>query len=217
MIGVAGEDLLGAVKLFQQQAAHHEMRPSHRAERKNRVGTLDNRWTEPVGAADGEGECRRAAVAPGGEPVGELAARPELPAFVERDEYRASRHRSEDQLGLVCLQLRRRQLFLLLELDDRRWRLEPFEILGLQLAERAAALFADGEDEGADGQALLPGRFGVGQVRAPHFFKIVMGADFRPEDVDDDVAGVDQHPIALGLALDRGAPFLGQDLEQMLG
>src|SRR5204863_8884403 len=36
----------------------------------------------------------------------------------------------------------------------------------------------------------------------PHFFEIVEGAHLRPEHVDDDVAGVDQHPVGLGLALD---------------
>src|SRR6185437_1153033 len=34
----------------------------------------------------------------------------------------------------------------------------------------------------------------------PHLLEIVEGADFGPEDVDDDVYGVDQHPIALAHA-----------------
>src|SRR5512135_2420822 len=36
----------------------------------------------------------------------------------------------------------------------------------------------------------------------PHFFEIVEGAHFRAEYVDDDIAGVDQHPITMGQALD---------------
>src|SRR3546814_14063086 len=38
------------------------------------------------------------------------------------------------------------------------------------------------------------------QVHAPHLFQIVERAHFRPEEMDDDVAGVEQHPVA---ALDR--------------
>ena len=36
----------------------------------------------------------------------------------------------------------------------------------------------------------------------PHLLDIVESPDFRPEDVDDDIAGVDQHPIAVLEAFD---------------
>ena len=39
----------------------------------------------------------------------------------------------------------------------------------------------------------------------PHLLEIVEGANFRPEDVDDDVACVDQHPVAVRHALDAHA------------
>jgi hypothetical protein len=32
--------------------------------------------------------------------------------------------------------------------------------------------------------------------RRPHFFNVVEGADFRAEHVNDDVAGIDQHPVS---------------------
>jgi hypothetical protein len=54
MIRMAGEDLLGAVELLQQQAAHQEMRPGHRAQRYDRVGAIDHGLPEPVRAADRE-------------------------------------------------------------------------------------------------------------------------------------------------------------------
>lgn len=38
--------------------------------------------------------------------------------------------------------------------------------------------------------------------RAPHFFKIVEGTNLRPEDVDDHIAGVYQHPITGAEPLD---------------
>src|SRR4029077_2242900 len=39
-------------------------------------------------------------------------------------------------------------------------------------------------------------------VSRPHFLQIVELADLWAKDMDDDVAGINQHPIALGLALD---------------
>src|SRR5690242_18675505 len=42
MIGMPGVDLLGAVELFEEHAAHEKMRPGHRAERHYRIGALDN-------------------------------------------------------------------------------------------------------------------------------------------------------------------------------
>ena len=56
-------------------------------------------------------------------------------------------------------------------------------------------------------------------MRAPHLFKIVEGAHFRSEDVDDDVTGVDQHPVAMRQALDADAgdaPLL-QRLDDVVG
>jgi len=46
--------------------------------------------------------------------------------------------------------LRRRQLALFFELDDRRRRDEPAGVERLEIAERAAPLLADGEDDDAD-------------------------------------------------------------------
>src|SRR3954468_24158296 len=39
----------------------------------------------------------------------------------------------------------------------------------------------------------------------PHLFEIVEGAHLRPEHMNDDVAGIDQHPVAVLLAFDADA------------
>src|SRR5262249_36951765 len=57
----------------------------------------------------------------------------------------------------------------------------------------------------------------VGQGTTPHFFKIVIAADFGPEEVHDDVARIDQHPIALRLPLDRYPGSARERLFEMLG
>ena len=54
---------------------------------------------------------------------------------------------------------------------------------------------------------------------APHLLEIVEGADFRPEDVDDHIAGIDQHPVAGAQALDADVAAAGflQVVEQPVG
>jgi len=56
-------------------------------------------------------------------------------------------------------------------------------------------------------------------VHRPHAFEIVIGADFRTEDMNDHVAGIDQNPIALRQAVhvtSAVADFL-QPPRQVLG
>ena len=43
----------------------------------------------------------------------------------------------------------------------------------------------------------------------PHLFDIVEATDFRAEDVDDDVAAIDQHPVASRQAFDLGLTVTG--------
>jgi hypothetical protein len=56
-------------------------------------------------------------------------------------------------------------------------------------------------------------------IVGPHFFEPVLGADFGPEQVHDDVAAVDQHPIALVGTLDADAfeAFAFQLFDDVLG
>jgi hypothetical protein len=203
VIRVAGEDLLRAVQLLQQHRADEQVRPGHCTERQDRIGLVENGLTEPVGAANRESHGPGAVIAPGGKPAGQVAARPFLTAFIERNKARIRRPGGEEQFGLARLQLRRRQFPFLFHFDDRRRRNEPVGIVGLKIVERTSAQAADREQVTADRRSpLLQNRFDVRQIRTPHFFEIVIGADFRPEEMDDDIAGVEQHPIALALALD---------------
>ena len=70
VIRVAGQDLLGAVELFQQHRADEKVRPSHRAEGEDHIGFLENRLAQPFGAADCEGDRTGAAITPSRQPVG---------------------------------------------------------------------------------------------------------------------------------------------------
>ena len=57
------------------------------------------------------------------------------------------------------------------------------------------------------------------QVHAPHLFQIVEAAHFRSEEMDDDVARVDQNPVATLRAFGRDAQdaLILQLLAQMVG
>ena len=107
VIGMAGEDLLRAVELFEQhvRAPGNAARSSPRATARCRRAR--HRVAEPVGAADREGErrrCRGRASARAGSANSRLDH--DCAALVERDEPGAGRQRGEDQLGLARLQLR---------------------------------------------------------------------------------------------------------------
>jgi hypothetical protein len=116
---MAGEDLLGAVELFEQHAPDQQVRPSHRAQRQDRLGAVEDRRGETIGAADREGKFGYTLVAPTCEPVGETTARPRRATFVEGDKVRSGRQSPEDQRGLARLQRRGGQALAHLELDDR--------------------------------------------------------------------------------------------------
>ena len=154
VVRMSGEDLLGTVELLEQQAAHQQMRPRHRAERHYRLGAVENFGAETIGAADREGELRYALVAPRREPVGEPAARPHGTALIEGDQPRPGRQCPEDQSRLARLQRRRRQALPHLELDNRDRRHDPRGIERLQRGQRASPQPADGENAEADRQVL---------------------------------------------------------------
>ena len=154
---MAGENLLGAVKLLQQQAARQKMRPGHRAKRQCRVGAVEDFATEAIGAADRKGEFCYTPAAPCGEPVGKTAARPHGAALVEGDQPRPGRQCTEDQCRLARLQRRRGHTLSYLKLDDRYRRHDPRGINRLQRGERTVAQLADSEKAEADRR--VPGSY----------------------------------------------------------
>ena len=109
VIGVAGEDLLRAVELFQQHAANQKMRPSHRPQRHGRLGMFEDRGAKTLRPADRESEFTGAAVAPVRHLTCKIAARPQSAVLIEREERDARRQRLQDQFGFAFLDHDRRQ------------------------------------------------------------------------------------------------------------
>ena len=60
---------------------------------------------------------------------------------------------------------------------------------------------------------------GVLEIRFPHFFQIVELPDFGPKQMDDDIAGIDQHLVTLPdtFGPDADHPFLLEGLNKGLG
>src|SRR5262245_39446019 len=85
VVRVSCQDLLSAVELLEQHAADKQMRPGHRAEGQNRVGAVENRGVQTIGASDSEGQLGDPLVAPGGDAVSEHPTRPRRAASVECD------------------------------------------------------------------------------------------------------------------------------------
>jgi len=56
-------------------------------------------------------------------------------------------------------------------------------------------------------------------VIGPELFQIIEASDFRPEDVDDDIARIDQDPIGIGQALDLEVlpPVMLEPFDQLVG
>jgi hypothetical protein len=67
---MAGENLLCAVELFEEQASDQQMRPGHRPEREGHIGPVEDCRVETISAAYREGELRHTLVAPGCSPLG---------------------------------------------------------------------------------------------------------------------------------------------------
>ena len=81
---------------------------------------------------------------------------------------------------------------------------------GIVLSERGlspAPQLADTEQ--SDLQRGLDAHPAMGGVYGPDLLQIIKTAYFGPEDMDNDVAGVDQHPVASGHALDLGPAVAG--------
>jgi len=205
VIRVAGEDLLRAIKLLNEHAPDEKMRPGHGAERELQGRLLAHRRGQAVGAADEEGDIADAIAPPALKPLGERVAGQDGAVFVERDDHRARRHRGEQECAFALFQFRRRELSPLLHLADRERPSEALGIVSNEVGMRSRLEAADRHHVEAHGRR--PGR-GLGrhrgdfaEARAPHLFQVVEGAGFRAEEVDDDVARVDQDPIAVAQSL----------------
>jgi hypothetical protein len=150
VVGVTCEDLLSTIELLEEHAADKQMGPRHRSERQGSVGLVEDGAAEAIGPADRKGKLGHTPVAPGGNTIGESAARPRDPSFVESDEKGVRRQGAEDQLCFTRLQRRRGQPAPLFEFDYRQRRGDPASIKRLQFLQRPVGQPADDKEAETD-------------------------------------------------------------------
>lgn len=156
MIGVAGKDLLGSIKLFRQQPPHQQVRPGNRAQGPHQVGPLPDGIVEPVRTADRERHIRGARIAPISDQSGESVARELFPALIQCDDDPAVRACREQPLALSRLEPAGWQAPPLLDLpDDQRPPQKP-GIVFIQIPLRAGFQPPHRGDDDSHGSAPLP-------------------------------------------------------------
>ena len=226
VIGVPEQDRLGAIDLLGQQDAGQQMRPGHGSQGEDEGRTVDQAAVEPVGAANGESEIGNAVIAPARQTFGEVLAGESFAGGIEGHARGALGDLAEQQIAFGGAARLDRQLAPLLDLAQLEGQAggaarhqPPCVVVKQRLFRRAALGGAAASHGGHDdthgrgcrvaGLALLAEHSGPGggslrlrQIHRPHLLEIVVGAGFRPEQVDDHIARVDEHPVALVLALD---------------
>lgn len=221
VIGMTREDRRRPVELLGQQDPDQPVRPSLQSQGDAVRGGVPQ-GAEAAGAADEETGGPGALVPEPCEKIGKGLAGQGLAGRVEGDPMRARRDG-----GLQDFQfLRAGSARHLAQAEGLQ--AEPCgergEARGIVLVKdplgRPFFQTSDGEDadiqrSGSGGDRLAFAR----HIRGPELLELVELAHLRTEDVDDGIARVDQHPIAMGQALDPDIPLAGrlQPFHEMLG
>lgn len=194
MIGRAGENGAGAIELFCQHDADQLVRPDRWPEGQDQVRLRQNRTIMAVRAADTEYGFTPPVIAPATDLVGQGPGGQRLAALIQKDEDSTGRQGLGQgaafigfrfQGAIVDLELGRRA-----KADRTAGRGGTREIIIHQFALGA----------GTDPAVRCQGEFQLAgrrfRIHRPHLLQIVEAADFRAEQVHDNITGIDQHPVA---------------------
>ena len=103
VIGMAGENLLRAVKLLSQHAAHNEMWPGGAPEGEDQIRAPPYIFRQSVGAADHEGYVADPGIPPVANPRRQVFAAKVAASLIQRCDYRAVRYRGQDRFAFPRL------------------------------------------------------------------------------------------------------------------
>lgn len=199
MIRMPGGDGGGAVELFGEHGADQHVGPGRLAEGNQQVGAAAQILAVAVRPADQEPGTAHTIVAPVAEQSGKILAREGFAALVEDHDAVIRGDAGREQARFVGARLAAS-----LDLLDReRAKADgaacTVETAGIVVDQRRFGAGFDAPDRRYDQPHL--GRDGhrcrsiaLGQ---PHAFEVVELAHLGPEDMHDDVARVDQRPVAL--------------------
>lgn len=208
MIGVPGQNRQGPVDLFQHKHPDELMRYGQGTKAKRKVRLAAQGFVKPVRAPDHEADASCSGVACSAKRGGKGVTGQAPAAFVQHDGL-ALWPPCADGSGFVSLAVFRAAGPAFGHFDQVRAG-KP-QTAGA-VADPSGVAFAQGTFrtilETANGQQAKAHWSAGGQlgraVNAPHLLEIVEGAHFGTEDVNDDIAAIDQHPVTMRHAFDLG-------------
>ena len=166
---------------------------------------------ETVCAADQESKVLNATIAPHLKPVREFPAGELITRFVKRNHSSRLWQGPGKRLSFIPQSLDCRRPTAIADFSQLDRPSQPFQIVveqGFRGARFEAAYGGDRYVHRAIGRVSLRGPSDGNllgrEIDRPHFLEAVEFAYFGPEQMDDDIAGIDQHPIAGLLPLDCG-------------
>ncbi|PAV66666.1 hypothetical protein WR25_13309 [Diploscapter pachys] len=175
MIGMPRQNRGRTEQLLGQHRPRQHMRPSRAPKRQQQVRARPLGIVETVGRADQEAQLARAAIAPPLDPPREVQRAEHLALLVQHHPHRLRLHRGHLAAGIG-------------QLGDARRPDDPLQIAIDQLRLGRSPDLAARHDVQEDRR-----RHGIAEL--PHALQVIEGAHLGPEQVDDDVIGVDQHPV----------------------
>jgi hypothetical protein len=218
------ENARRTVELLGQHDPDQKMRPSPDPKGDAVLGALPQ-GPEALRPTDQKGRYGHTAISQPGKMGRESLAGQAFSRWIERDAVGAAGNRGAERLALLSRGLAP-ALHLMetpgRQTEPRRQRLEAAGILLIEKPLRRGFLQPPGGNN-IDLQRLgSGGGDGLGVPRhigGPELLELVKLAHLRPEDVDDGIARVNQHPIAMRQPLDTNIPFAGrfQPFDEMLG
>jgi len=213
VIRVARKNRHCPVDLFRHGDLRQAVRPGQKSKAQRDRGQRKKNWIEPIGTANDQSGMRGGAIAGIGEQRGKASARHLFAVLIERDDLAVRGQPRPDRACLFSFTLLRgagAAFGDVTKLD--RWKPQGPTAGGpeLKIAVKnfplGAALWPPDTNQNQAHEGALAGAAFARPVSAPHFLQIIELPNFGPENVDDDIARIDQNPIAVLLPLDpRGA------------
>ena len=200
MIGMPSDDHFSTIKLFSQHRPEQHMRPGLAAESKGHAGMIKHSPVMTVSPADGKDSVTATAIALAADHLSQVFGGDIAAVRVHGDQHGIGGQRGENALTLVAGP------------GDALWFFgdqfnkpalmgEFSEPVAGEAIFFPAATLADGNDmELHRSKCLISSHINgdafVKVLISPHFLKLIEIADFRPEQMDDNIAGINQNPIA---------------------
>lgn len=186
-----GDDLLGAVDLLEQHDTRQHVGPGQLAEAEYQVSPFADFVRMAIGSTQQESHIAHTVILPAAQPVGELLAGQVLAAFITHHHTRT--FGQGGQQGRTFAGLCGGFGFKFFEGEGPG---QAARIFSAQIGYRAAGA-AYGQSRDTHVRSGVSALFAVDMLGRPQLLELVERTHFGAEQMDDDVAGIEQNPVAL--------------------